>query len=273
MSNESGHWYTREGKAMHQVAKANGEMRDTTLADARKFDLLPSVSAFLRVRNNPGLQNYIEDSMLRAAFNCPPSGGEEYAAWKVAIKNMADAPAKTARDLGTTVHGAIEKYYSEPLLYTPYDILVDDKAVSCDEFVKPVAEVISGLGLEVMHSESIVVNNAHGYAGTADIIFKTPDSYGVLDFKTCKTEEGKRKKPYNDHGMQIAAYVAAVWGGDFDYPIGPKCRGYNLYISTNEIGRVDVHEWSAEDLQSKWLSFVNHIEMWIMEKNYDPRRK
>jgi len=52
MSIESGHWYTVDGKAAHtQPTKTKGAkpIRSTTLADAKRLGLLPSVSAYTRM--------------------------------------------------------------------------------------------------------------------------------------------------------------------------------------------------------------------------------
>ena len=53
-----GHWYTQDGKPMHWVDKADGKgTRNTTLRDARKLNLLPSVTNILKLLNNPELNN------------------------------------------------------------------------------------------------------------------------------------------------------------------------------------------------------------------------
>ena len=46
---EGGHWYTRTGAPMYTVKGANGKERNTTLRDARKYDLVPLVTTILNV--------------------------------------------------------------------------------------------------------------------------------------------------------------------------------------------------------------------------------
>jgi hypothetical protein len=52
---ENAHWYRRDGEPLHSVSSAKGEPRPTTLRDARKLGLLPSVTNVLGVINKPEL--------------------------------------------------------------------------------------------------------------------------------------------------------------------------------------------------------------------------
>ena len=63
-----GHWYSRTGEPMHWVKRASGEgTRPTTLADARKLDLLPSVTTILRTLDKPPLNRW------KTCRRCRPS--------------------------------------------------------------------------------------------------------------------------------------------------------------------------------------------------------
>jgi hypothetical protein len=274
MSNESGHWYTRDGKAAHtQKTKpgAKNPTRPTTIRDAKEQDLLPSVSGITRVMSAPGLDYYKNQQLVKACFDCPATGDENFDDYFKHVSEKSGQDAGGAAELGTVIHAALESYYAEPLIYTPHDILVGDQAVNSEDFIRPVDKAIKELGLEVMHAEKVLVNDAYGYAGTTDIIFKTADSYGVADFKTTRTKPGKPKEPNESHPLQIAAYIAAFWGEDYDYPIGPKAKGYNIFISTTEIGRVEIKEWSYEELITSWDVFNHCLALWRWRNGYDPR--
>ena len=71
--------------------------------------------------------------------------------------------------------------------------------------------------------------------------------------------------------MQIAAYLAGVWGLGHDYPIGAGASGYNIYISTTEVGRVEVVEYSNEDLLEAWGAFKNCLALYRYINKFDPR--
>ena len=56
LSMGGGHWYTVTGKACHTQPKTKGDgERSTTLRDARKLKLKPSVTTILGATVSPGL--------------------------------------------------------------------------------------------------------------------------------------------------------------------------------------------------------------------------
>jgi hypothetical protein len=68
-----GHWYQPDGTPLHQVPKADGKgMRDTTLADAKKLGLLPSVTGITDIVAKPALMNWKAAQVAAAAFENPP---------------------------------------------------------------------------------------------------------------------------------------------------------------------------------------------------------
>ena len=51
-----GHWYTATGEPRHTMPKANGDgERNTTISDARKLKLYPSVTSILSLFAKPQL--------------------------------------------------------------------------------------------------------------------------------------------------------------------------------------------------------------------------
>ena len=56
-TSESGHWYTQEGEPMYTIIGANGKERNTTLRDAKKENLVPSVTTILGMIAKPSLEN------------------------------------------------------------------------------------------------------------------------------------------------------------------------------------------------------------------------
>ena len=72
-----GHWYQPDGTPLHQVPKADGKgLRDTTLADAKKLGLLPSVTGITDIVAKPALMNWKAAQVAAAAFENPPTGDE-----------------------------------------------------------------------------------------------------------------------------------------------------------------------------------------------------
>jgi len=146
--------------------------------------------------------------------------------------------------------------------------------VPCGEFVLPAVAKIKELGLEVVDSEKVLVNPAYGYAGTTDLLWRrgTDSTTGILDYKSKRTKPGKPIEPIETHPVQIAAYIAAFWGKDWEYPIQPHNRGYNVYISTTEVGRVDVAEWDYTTLKDSWEVFKHCLAIFRW-RHFDARVK
>ena len=269
MSNsQSQHWYDADGNAVHtQITKSGpneGKERNTTLADAKKQGLFASVSAKTGVLDAPGLNRYIQEEIMKTAFSRPPIGGEDFKTWKEFITKEAQKEMDFSKAFGTEVHKGLEQFYGEPLLpREPYPMTLRDGSVYDRwEFMEPAIDKISELGLVIHDSEKIAVNHAYGYAGTTDLTFTTADSYGIIDFKTTKTKPGVKIKGYPDKAMQIAAYLAAIWGKDFDYPIGPKAVGHNIYISTTEVGRIELVSYDAKELKEAWEAYKHCLGLW-----------
>ena len=58
VATEAGHWYKRDGATAYTIEGANGKVRNTTLRDARKHGLLPSVTTIMRVAASPALEKW-----------------------------------------------------------------------------------------------------------------------------------------------------------------------------------------------------------------------
>jgi len=68
---ESTHWYDKEGKPAYTVIGANGKKRATNLRDARKLNLVPSVTTVMNVAAKPALENWKINQALMAALTLP----------------------------------------------------------------------------------------------------------------------------------------------------------------------------------------------------------
>lgn len=269
------HYYTRNGTAQHtQPTKpgAKNPTRPTTITDAKKLGLLPSVSGITDVLAKPALITYISNSIAGCCYDSPPHPGEERETYiREMVKAGSDEGAKAA-DAGTAIHAAIEGLLTGERVDTEASLtLASGIVVSMGEMVFPAIQKMRDMGLEVVASEKVLVNRWLGYAGTTDIIFKTSDTYGVLDFKSRKTTPGKPVEPYDTQPAQIAAYIAAHWQTDRDIsPFGSKVRGINLFISTTEPGRVEVAEYGYEKLLAEYEAFKNMHAIWVWKNEYNP---
>ena len=76
-----GHWYTQSGQSAHVIIGANGKERNTTVSDARKLGLLPSVSGIIGIKSKPELETWKAEQIIRACIKFPKldESDEEYA--------------------------------------------------------------------------------------------------------------------------------------------------------------------------------------------------
>jgi hypothetical protein len=250
---KSQHWYDKDGKAVFEVPKAKGGgMRATTIADARKLGLYPSVTTILSVMAKPQLDDWKLQQVAERAFSNPPQDGEEASSYARRTIDGAFEQVTDAADLGTAIHAAIEAHFKADLV--PEGMQV---------YVQPVVAALAVAGIRITQHELRLVNDIAGYAGTTDAVMVRDGKQGILDFKSRKTKPGVKCEPWDTEPMQIAAYGVANFGSV------PTC-GANVYISTTEPGRVDIVHYDHNELRSAWYAFQSIVVLWQYLKGYTP---
>ena len=110
-ASESNHWYTRDGAPMYTVEAAKGGQRNTTLRDARKLNLVPSVTTILNVAAKPGLTQWLQKQVLLAALTLPRMSGEPEEDFIARIIDDSKEQGRAAADAGTEIHASIQGFY------------------------------------------------------------------------------------------------------------------------------------------------------------------
>jgi len=276
MSFESGHWYTRDGKARHtqptKSASAKKPTRPTRLSDAIEQKLLPSVSGITKMLSAPGLEVHKMRKLAECCFDNPAHPGEDMKGYISAMIDKSGEDAGNAADLGTLIHASIEDYLKDGA-YNDKEVVLST-GITCllSEMVQPAIDKWKSMGVTLQHAEKVLVSGQYGFAGTTDIIWTSETNYGILDWKSKRTDKGKDFDPIDTHVMQIAAYITAHWSEpDSIMPFGHKAKGYNMYISTTEPGRVELKEYSYEQLINAWDDFNCLCKLWRSRNQYDPR--
>ncbi len=253
---KGGHWYRADGTPAHRMQTADGAgERVTTLRDARRLGLFPSVTSILGILAKPGLDEWRLNQVAFAAQRCPIAEGESIEYWARRVKEAAFEQVETAADLGTMIHGALEAAMAGEA-YDP----------AMAEYVEPVLAWKRETGIVIVEREVRLVNTAHGFAGTADVMFRFGENgIGILDYKTRKTKPGEKVTAYDNQAMQLAAYAATYWGEE---NVG-RVLAANVFISTTEPGRMEVVKHEA--LERDWQAFTMAAALWRYVKGYDPR--
>ena len=198
MSNESSHWYTKDGEPCYTIERADGKgMRNTTLRDAKKLGLLPSVTTILGVAAKPGLQNWLQQQAILAALTLPRNEGESEEDYLDRVLNDSKAQGRDAADRGTHIHGVLESFFDQVLLPE-----VPEYCRNAENALK------AAFGSRLWVTEK---SGSHelGFAGKVDLHAKGDKVKGIVpvvaDFKTKEVPLDK-VVPYDEHIMQMAAY-------------------------------------------------------------------
>ena len=266
-----GHWYTADGQPAYEVSKADGTgLRPTTLRDAKKLGLLPSVTTILGILDKPQLTLWKIKTAVRVSAAVARTDGEDEDAWVERVLAKAGEPVAEAADLGSRIHDAIEMVCRGET----WD------SATLGAYVAPVIGWLVGKlgkGGRIVAQESIIVNAAYGFAGRVDCVIDMPDgTIWVVDWKSRKTRASETNErafaPYDTHRLQLAAY-AAEWA--LNQGPGKPGRGWakvhcaNVMTSSTEPGRFAVAEHA--DPESAWEAFKATLALWRWIKGYDPR--
>lgn len=264
-----GHYYSKDGKPVYTVKTKKGARnpeRPTEVKDAIELGLLPSVTEITKGLSAPGLVRYQLNQVVSACYHCPPIADEDLPTYSRHIMEKADMERESAATLGTDIHGSLEEYFSEPLLWKPGNLITmpNGAQVEACEFVIPAVRLMESMGIKVLEAETILVNLAIGYAGKTDIVGMFNNRPCIVDFKTTKTKPGKPVEPIETHCMQVAAYWAAKWGNEMRDAVG-----FNIYISSTEVGRVEAKTWGCEELYQDFGIFKKLIDIWTWRTGYN----
>lgn len=246
---ETGHWYDRNGKPAYQVRSKSGNMRGTTLADAKKLALCPSVTTITSIVAKPALTNWLIEQAIHAALTLP-RGELSEADYIAAIKVDGKAQGKAAAEEGDRIHNACELHYKGRYPDEQYLEHVRGAAV---EIARLFPEVDDWRAEDSFASEL-------GYGGKVDL--HSPSTGIVVDFKTKDGDFSDGKKLAYDQDVQLAAYQRGLQL--------PRNKCANIFVSRTHPGKVASHVWTAEQIDRAWEEFVCTLNLWKSQKKFDP---
>ncbi len=272
------HWYALDGTPTYTIKGANGKERDTTLRDARKLKLVPSVTTVMGVQDKPNLLIWKMNQLLDAAVANPyhPLVGDEQECRAKVLKQSNEVTKKAAEN-GTLIHDTLEQCIKEDMISCKKSIIDVIEPVMC--FLKDNFD-----GFEWVAEDSF----AHplGFGGKIDLYGvknkgKASEQRMVLDFKTKnKDSDGMEKmKAYDDHHLQTAAYVKGLEDtkeiflrNKLDYS---KWKRYNLFIGY-DVNKKGVFTFTglklteSKDFEREWGMFEKLLEFWKLKNSYNP---
>lgn len=222
-TSEAAHWYSKTGEPYHTViGKSTGRPRPTTLADARKLGLVPSVTTVLRLLNKPALNDWKMEQACLAVMTAPRLPGEELDAFVERVLHTEEQhkqEAAGAADRGTAIHNAVASLVAG-------NKLGDDEEWAL-EFAESPYMYMVGQCNKILGTEVILCGE--GFAGKTDFIGDCGDYDIIVDWKSSKKLPDKASWP--EHVLQLSAYAKA-----HNMKTGRPVRTANCYISSITAG-------------------------------------
>lgn len=242
------HLYDKEGKPVYEVPYSNPKkgMRKTNLRDARKLSLVPSVTSVLDILDKPGLNIWLQDRVLESALTMTRNEDETDKVFIARIKKDSKETSLLARDKGSAIHDALESVFKGRVVTKEYRGIAN----------KVHGDVITHFGQDDFWEAEQSFSHEIGYGGKVDLNNKEINV--VLDFKT--KEIMKDKMAFDDQCTQLAAYCEGLKM--------PDARLVNVFVGYD--GKTVFHEWKNEEKERCWNMFKACLELWKLQKRYNP---
>jgi hypothetical protein len=248
-SAESVHWYGQDGSPQYTVKAKNGSDRPTTLRDARKFNLVPSVTTVLKIAAKPGLEAWKLEQMLLAALTLPRLQDEDEKAFIARVAADSKETAKQAAERGTRIHEEVESHFAgnrsdrgwavEGALFEHFKLNPDSNWLVERSFA-------SG-----------------GFGGKVDMHLKpcAEAQHGIVaDVKSKDFDVGDEVIAYDEHLLQLAAYRHGLGM--------PHARCANIFVSVKNPKLTKIVEWSEDDIKRGWEMFQCLLKYWILKNQF-----
>jgi len=233
---ESGHWYEQDGKPAYTIIGKNGNERPTTLRDARKLGLVPSVTTIIGCAAAPALTNWKIDQAILSCLTLSREENETEKEYLDRIKADAQEQARKAAERGTQIHALVQNYFEKTT-----DTLSSDL-----EFAYSAEETIQNIcGEQVWICEKSFATERYG--GKADL---HNEKY-LLDIKT--KDKFTNLNLWESHFMQLAAYREGLDIRSAECGI--------LWI--NSVTAESCLVWAEEkELERGWKMFLSLLNFW-----------
>ena len=250
-------WYRRSGQPCYTLPNKSkpGTMRATTKADAKKLDLVPSVTTISKIVYSFGLERWKEGQILQAAWEYRVLGlaeSIERDQWCAAVKVKANEISSTASDTGEDIHHAIlDELLVTGKLGGPY---MEWQKTFADWWKKQ--EWFGKMDYMVTQEGYIPTN--YGYGGRFDIYVQAefPMLDIILDLKT-QNAKGKPFTFYRSWGRQLAAYAQAL----------AASRLISIVMDSQDSERIEAYEWP--DYGALLKEFEASQLLWTSENGFN----
>jgi hypothetical protein len=222
----AGHWYTLAGEPAYTIVGKNGRERPTTLADARKANLVPSYTTVVRCAAKPALERWKAEQLLLAGLTLPRLDDEPEAAWISRVWADSQEQSRKAAERGNKIHAAIERHFRGQI----------PEADHWEHVKGARTEIAKHCGEQTWFPERSFAHPL-GYGGKCDL----HSAAWVIDYKSKEFDADTLPKAWDEHPMQLAAYRRGL--------CVPEARCGILFVSATVPGLSVLRELPEADLQ------------------------
>jgi hypothetical protein len=244
---DTAHWYDTDANPCHFVPCSTKEgTRPTTLRDAKKLRLRPSVTTVLAVMAKPALEFWKVKQGVLAALTLPREPDELDESFVRRVLDDSRQQGKQAAEEGTRVHNAIEDHFKGrdvPPAYQPH----------VEGVIKTIEELFPGVSDWVAEKTFADAIGGKPYGGCVDL--HSPNEGIVIDFKGKDFAPGDTSRFHYDQNVQLAAYEAGVC----EHASPTLC---NIFFSRTHPGAVRHHLWTSEDWAQGFDIFEAALNLW-----------
>lgn len=258
---KSGHWYSHCSETgiimpCYEVPRSDGKgMRSTTLADARKQQLLIGISSVVGVLPKPALESWKQEQAILAALTLPRLPDEPMDVFAKRCCEDMGKQSSDARDFGSQIHQGIEDYLNGMEIRTPSHI--KDYLSGFYDFASKNIEEVHG-------TEQVVGDPALGIAGRldADVTLKGVGRT-VIDAKTQRLKNGTPTF-YNEWNVQLSAYEHCRRRED-----NTQRELVSIVINSAKPDEPHVKHWLGSR-ELGWKMFQHCLEIWMFTNSFNP---
>lgn len=185
--------------------------------------------------------------LIQAAWDTMSNEYQGQQLWMDMVWALYEERTTKARDLGSVIHGCIEKSMKGQMYDLDYAVHVDGAVQALNEWC----------GLDNIISEKSFAHPI-GYGGTCDA---HKDGF-VADFKTKDFIAAELPKAWDNHAAQLAAYREGLGMS--------SARCAIIYVSTSVPGLTHTIEIDQDELDRAWDMFEMLVKLWQIKNRYKP---
>lgn len=257
------HFYERNSAGeiipRHFVPNASrpGELRASTIRDAKKNGWYGSVTTIQNLLDKPALNDWRISEHLKIAYELREEAGmASLESWMQFVKDQTQAALDAAPQAGTDFHDSMEKFILGSLPDNHEHFIAC--AATADALRK-----YTQVDAHVWVPEKSFVHEM-GFAGKVDAHYelRSHEKF-VVDFKT--KDRADKFKPgkmaYKEMCQQLAAYRVGLGMQN------ARCLNVFVCIPT---GQVEIHEWEQDELDKEFANFSDLLRIWLRNAGYTP---